>query len=395
MFTQREKELKKLYILTPEYFNEIKTKFDNIKQLENVQGLDATVFKIINNKSLDQYQKFLYYREALLKFLKTYKEDKVEPSTHNIIKPVHLPNNFDSVTSTLEAEPSILEHDLSAAETSKFDPGLMRHSSTPKIKRNAISRRLKTNRFDNARNISFNDSFDNQSNDANNFISKRSPSLSQLFSSLNKSSKSSVNSNALETELHRQAQNFVEEVDPTNIVRKDFSLNQDHRTFTHLPSQAEISIPVASAQYALNKNLNTTNTQDVTMRSLPTSPQSNVDKEHINDEIIKSISQSNLQKTQSPSPPLPSKIHQRKSKSSEKSKSPTFITLRNRSVKRRTTESIGALRKTLKEEKEKKQKTDNGSIIKSSIKGNPAHDNKDKGLTKAEKIEKYVEKAVK
>lgn len=64
---------------------------------------------------------------------------------------------------------------------------------------------------------------------------------------------------------------YVDEEDPANIVRKDDTLDQEQRTFTHLSTQAEISVPAASAQYVLNQSL--PNIQDVTMQSLPSANQ--------------------------------------------------------------------------------------------------------------------------
>lgn len=314
MFSRGEKELKKLYIFLPEYFSEIKSKLEKLSTYENAKGLDAILLKIINSKNLNPYQKYLFYRDALVRYGRINKTN---------LKFVPVPQ---------------VKHITYRPKVNEIKPG--KRTSTKKAKREKAfdQSRLTLADMDVDHDETQNNSIDEFYPAQENLMLARSSNIDNLFTTevpTNNEQNITVPSDVpidenLEISLHQQAQEFLEEPDPTNIVRVDTTLDKNYRSFVHLPSQAEIVVPVPDPQQQQQQQSSSLIQPDILLTPATSKETS----------LLPVIRQSRRKSfvNKSKSTPIPS--------------TPSIL-LRNRSVKRRTTDSIETIRKNLKEEKKK------------------------------------------
>lgn len=401
--SRRELELKKLYVLTPAYYKEL------IKNREapekNVIGLDAIFTKISNNQKLSSDEKWLQYRQALLNYKSKNSKPYVSPkketpqrskvpqskevsiqTDENFSKPQvkeisvqtdddyenSKPQSKEISTQTYDVpiynEPFEFKQPIrkpygyqflekpneeifESAENNSNDTNQSRNlNDYRKLAENNKRRKVhKQLRFDESRSSLTNDeNLDDSLNvrrlsSINPFAEDLSSSISELFNtahqeinddddneiSFTTKTKPAVRNEELEFELHKFAQQLFDEADPKNVVRKDQTLGTEKREFIHLPSMKEISIDVLT----MLKNLYPEEFPPQEVKS---------NKKNVSFEPMDTI-------------PI-----KRKSFTPSKRKSITpkkriysYLELRNRDVKRRTSDSLDTLRKNLKDEKKR------------------------------------------
>lgn len=290
MLIKSNTDLKKLYVLTPEYFDELQQQTKNFN-LDSFDSLDKILFKIILNKSLNSYQKWYYYREALINFYKknsafyntsalssiNYESDVSEAQKHTET-PEAIPSTVENNLKHLRENNQSLEIPTTQVDTLGAKPKknklpnhhdrIRKDHIVKKKLRFDLNRSLR-NQIEGSENnelrFDLNRSLRNQIEDSENnvldesyFLAKSSPFRS-IFSpsraSLSGSEKpiesrtsdfikDFISDPDLEVELHKEAQELLEARNPQDVIKDKNSLGLFQRTFIHKPTEQIVHVDV-------------------------------------------------------------------------------------------------------------------------------------------------------
>lgn len=323
-----KEQYKKLFVLSPKYFNKLKQQYD--PKIDDNHPLDHIMFKILQNQQININKKWLMYRDALLKYNELKKENNILVSEKSL-------NNKEQLKKD-EASPS------DVTKLSKTNPSYIWDYEQYKTPFSSQQRR-----------VSFAPSYDTNSKLFNTY---RKPDKAVLDSSMNssdsisdssnnrdemfefdpKNNDDSVDKEAVEEQLYNIAKESLGETNEENVIRLDDTLGENYRVFTNPKTHDMVAVEVSPVQNSIKNNVQISLKKQIEPRQ-DVSPV--LDK---NNEFSVSRRQPKLIHVGSTPITSASDVENRRS-----------MHLRNRSVKRRLTSSLQKERNERKEKKRKKK----------------------------------------